>query len=158
MLQLTLTRIATNDRYTIGRLKIDGKPFCDILEPADRGLSSDMPLNKIKRIKVHGKTAIPTGRYRIDMKTVSPRLKNHAWAKQFGGIVPRLLDVPFYSGVLIHVGNDENDTEGCQLTGYNKVKGKVVDSAKAFTLLMSDYLLPADKRGEEIWIEVTRAY
>ena len=157
-MELSLTRIATNDRYTIGRLKIDGKPFCDILEPADRGLSSDMPLNKIKRIKVHGKTAIPTGRYRVDVRTVSPRCKNRYWAKQFGGIVPRLLDVPFYSGLLIHVGNDENDTEGCLLTGYNKVKGKVVDSAKAFTLLMSDYLLPADKRGEEIWIEVTRAY
>lgn len=157
-MELSLTRIATNDRYTIGRLKIDGKPFCDILEPADRGLSSDMPLNKIKRIKVHGKTAIPTGRYRVDVRTVSPRCKNRYWAKQFGGIVPRLLDVPFYSGLLIHVGNDENDTEGCLLTGYNKVKGKVVDSAKAFTLLMSDYLLPADKRGEEIWIEIKRNY
>lgn len=157
-MEAVLTRIATNDRYTIGRLKIDGKYFCDILEPADRGLSSDMPLNKIKRIKVHGKTAIPTGRYRIDVRTVSPRCKNRYWAKQFGGIVPRLLDVPFYSGLLIHVGNDENDTEGCLLTGYNKVKGKVVDSAKAFTLLMSDYLLPADKRGEEIWIEVRRNY
>lgn len=158
MLQLTLTRIATNDRYTIGRLKIGRKPFCDILEPADRGLSSDMPLNKIKRIKVHGKTAIPTGRYRIDMKTVSPRFKNRAWAKPFGGILPRLLDVPFYSGVCMHVGNDENDTEGCLLTGYNKVEGKVVDSVKAFNLLMQGYLLPADERGEEIWIEVTRAY
>lgn len=157
-MELSLTRIATNDRYTIGRLKIDGKYFCDTLEPADRGLSSDMPLNKIKRIKVHGKTAIPTGRYRVDVRTVSPRCKNRYWAKQFGGIVPRLLDVPFYSGVLIHVGNDENDTEGCLLTGYNKIKGKVIDSAKAFTLLMSDYLLPADKAGEEIWIEVTRAY
>lgn len=157
-MELSLTRIATNDRYTIGRLKIDGKPFCDILEPVDRGLSSDMPLNKIKRIKVHGKTAIPTGRYRIDMKTVSPRFKNRTWAKQFGGVLPRLLDVPFYAGVCMHVGNDENDTEGCLLTGYNKVKGKVVDSVKAFAILMSDYLLPADKRGEEIWIEVKRAY
>mgnify|MGYP007092151446 CR=1 FL=1 len=158
IMELSLTRIATNDRYTIGRLKINGKYFCDILEPADRGLSSDMPLNKIKCIKVHGKTAIPTGRYRIDMKTVSPRFKNRTWAKPFGGILPRLLDVPFYTGVRIHVGNDENNTEGCLLTGYNSVKGKVASSAKTFTLLMSDYLLPADKRGEEIWIEVTRAY
>lgn len=157
-MNLSLTRIATNDHYTIGRLKVDGQYLMDILEPADRGLSSDMPLNKIKRIKVHGKTAIPTGRYRIDMKTVSPRFKNRAWAKQFGGILPRLLDVLFYSGVCMHVGNDENDTEGCLLTGYNKVKGRVVDSAKAFTQLMSEYLLPADKRGEEIWIEITRNY
>lgn len=155
---LSLTRIATNDRYTIGRLRIDGNRVCDILEPADRGLTSDMPLNKIKRIKVHGKTAIPTGKYRIDMKTVSPRFKNRSWAKQFGGILPRLMDVPFYSGVCMHVGNDENDTEGCQLTGYNKVKGKVVDSVKAFTMVMTEYLLPADSRGEEIWIEITRNY
>lgn len=157
-MNLSLTRIATNDRYTIGRLKINGKYFCDILEPADRGLSSDMSLNKIKRIKVHGKTAIPTGRYQIDMKTISPRFKNRTWAKQFEGVLPRLLNVPFYAGVCMHVGNDENDTDGCPLTGYNKVKGKVVDSVKAFTLLMSEYLLPADKRGEEIWIEITRNY
>ena len=157
-MNLSLTRIATNDRYTIGRLKVNDQYLMDILEPADRGLSSDMPLNKIKRIKVHGKTAIPTGRYRIDMKTVSPRFKNRTWAKQFGGILPRLLDVPFYAGVCIHVGNDENDTESCLLTGYNSNKGKVAGSAKAFAILMSDYLLPADKRGEEIWIEITRNY
>ncbi len=158
MLQLTLTRIATNSRYTIGRLQVNGQYLMDILEPADRGLTSDMPLNKLKRLKVKGKTAIPTGRYRIDMTTVSSRFKNRSWAKQFGGILPRLIDVPFYSGVCIHVGNDENDTDGCPLTGYNKVKGKVVDSVKAFNLLMQGYLLPAVERGEEIWIDVKRNY
>lgn len=150
--------MATNDRYTIGRLRIDGNKVCDILEPADRGLTSDMPLNKLKRLKVKGKTAIPTGRYRIDMTTVSTRFKYRSWARPYGGILPRLLNVPFYSGVLMHVGNDENDTDGCQLTGYNKVKGKVVDSVKAFNLLMQGYLLPAVERGEEIWIDVKRNY
>lgn len=153
-----MTRIVTNDRYTIGRLQIDGERICDILEPADRGLTADMPLNKMRRIKVAGKTAIPTGRYRIDMKTVSTRFKLRSWAKPFGGILPRLIGVPCFSGVCIHVGNDENDTEGCQLTGYNKVKGKVLDSTKAFTLLMRNYFVPASERNEAIWIEVKRSY
>lgn len=157
-MQLTLTRIATNSRYTIGRLQVNGQYLMDILEPADRGLTSDMPLNKLKRLKVKGKTAIPTGRYRIDMTTVSTRFKSRSWARPYGGILPRLLNVPFFSGVLMHVGNDENDTEGCQLTGYNKVKGKVVDSVKAFNLLMRGYLLKAVERGEEIWIDVVRNY
>ena len=158
MLQLTLTRIATNSRYTIGRLQVNGQYLMDILEPADRGLTSDMPLNKLKRLKVKGKTAIPVGRYRIDMTTVSTRFKYRSWAKPYGGILPRLLNVPFYSGVLMHVGNDENDTDGCQLTGYNKVKGKVIDSVKAFNVLMAGYLVPASQRGEEIWIDVKRNY
>ena len=157
-MQLTLTRIATNSRYTIGRLQINGQYLMDILEPADRGLTSDMPLNKLKRLKVKGKTAIPTGGYRIDMTTVSTRFKYRSWARPYGGILPRLLNVPFFSGVLIHVGNDENDTEGCLLTGYNKRKGQVVDSVKAFNLLMRDYLLKAVERGEEIWIDVVRNY
>lgn len=157
-MEAVLTRIATNDRYTIGRLQIDGEHICDILEPADRGLTADMPLNKMRRIKVAGKTAIPTGRYRIDMSTVSPRFRLRPWATPFGGILPKLIGVPCFSGVCIHVGNDENDTQGCPLTGYNKEKGKVLDSTKAFTLLMRKYFVPASERNEAIWIEVKRSY
>lgn len=39
VMQITVNRIARKANYTIGRLSIDGKYYCDTLEPADRGLT-----------------------------------------------------------------------------------------------------------------------
>lgn len=153
-MNLTIERRYKGERYTIGSLYIDGRYFSDVIEDRDRGLDSTMPVNKIRRMKVQNATAIPYGRYKIDMNTVSPRFRNRYWAKPYGGIVPRLLAVPCYSGVLIHVGTDENSTSGCLIVGENKVKGKVINSAVTYTKLMDNYLIPARQRGEEIWITI----
>ena len=152
-MRLTVERRYKCNGYTIGRLHIDGVRFCDTLEDADRGLDSSMSIQKLRRMKVYGETAIPTGTYHIDMNTVSPKFKNRPWAKKYGGIVPRLLAVPCYSGVLIHVGTDQNSTLGCIIVGENKVKGKVVNSAKTFEKLM-DLLIFAKEKKEEITIEI----
>ena len=45
-------------------------------------------------MKVHGETAIPTGRYLIDMKTVSPRFGGRQQYKFCGGRLPRIMGVP----------------------------------------------------------------
>lgn len=150
-MELKLERVPSKLTYTIGQLYMDGKYFCDTLEPTDRGLSSDMRLSQLKRNKVAGKTAIPTGRYKVDMRTVSPRFRLAPWAKPYGGIVPRLVGVPCFSGVLIHVGNTEKDTQGCILVGRNKAVGKVLDSAETYRALMERLLAAKD----EIWITVT---
>lgn len=153
-MELTLDRRWKKDTYTIGVLKVDEKYFSETIEDKDRGLDASMPSNKISRLKVYGKTAIPTGRYRIDMKTVSPKFKNRIWAKKYGGVVPRLLGVPGFSGVLIHPGNTADDSLGCILVGENKVKGGVVRSTETFMRLMDEHLVPAEARGEEIWITI----
>lgn len=151
---LTLRRRYKGEKYTIGSLYVDGKYVCDTIEDKDRGLSSDMPSNKISRIKVPGETAIPCGKYKIDMNTVSTRFKSRAWAKKYNGIVPRLIGVPCFGGVLIHVGNTEKESLGCPLVGENKVRGQVINSTVNFYRLMDNYLIPARQRGEEIWIEI----
>lgn len=46
-MDLTLDRKWKKDTYTIGKLYIDGTPFCETLEDRDRGLSSSMTLNEI---------------------------------------------------------------------------------------------------------------
>lgn len=135
-MKLLLKRIAKMEKYTIGKLYIDGEYFVDTLEDTDRNLTSTMSKDKIAKVKVYGKTAIPTGTYVVDMNTVSPKFGKRSWAQPYGGKVPRLQDVPGYEGVLIHPGNTADDTSGCILVGRNKVKGQVVESQDTFKALM----------------------
>ena len=136
-MKLELIRRYCGNGYTIGKLYVDGVPFCDTLEPTDRGLTSSMTLDEIKSIKVKGKTAIPTGIYHVDLNSVSPRFKARSWAKIYGGRVPRLQGVRGFSAVLIHVVNSAADTEGCILVGRNTEVGKVTDSRATWCKLMS---------------------
>ena len=136
-MKLLLKRIAKMEKYTIGKLYIDGKYFSDTLEDTDRNLTSTMSKDEIVKMKVYGKTAIPTGTYVVDMNTVSSKFGKRSWAQPYEGKVPRLQDVPGYEGVLIHPGNTADDTSGCILVGRNKVKGQVVESQNTFHSLMN---------------------
>ena len=153
-MELKVIRRAKRPEYTIGKLYIDGRLFCDTLEDCDRDLTQDMPLEEIKAKKVYGKTAIPTGTYEIDMNTVSPKFKDRSWAKPFGGKLPRLVNVPGYEGVLLHPFNQASESLGCIAPGKNSVKGMVTDSSRTFMSLMSKYLLPAKVKGEKITITI----
>jgi len=110
MTKLKLTRIAKRPTYTIGKLYIDGKYFCDTCEDTVRDLS--------KVDKVPGQTAIPAGTYKV-IVNVSPKFKR---------LLPRLLNVPHFDGILMHRGNTAADSSGCILVGENKQVGKVLKS------------------------------
>lgn len=135
-MELLLERIARKEKYTIGHLYIDGEKFCDTLEDTDRGLSQDAGLAVCKRKKIHGVTAIPTGRYRVLTNVVSPRFSKLKQYQFCGGKLPRIINVPAFEGVLIHIGNYPKDTEGCILVGRNTVKGAVMESTATFKKLM----------------------
>ncbi|MBP3510605.1 MAG: hypothetical protein J6K19_00995 [Prevotella sp.] len=147
---LTLRRIAKRPAYTIGRLYIDGEYFCDTLEDTDRGLRQGQSVDALLRMKIKGSTAIPAGRYKITLSVVSPRFGQRAQYKRIGGRLPRLLDVPAFDGVLIHIGNTPEDTEGCILVGENKVVGQVINSTATFYRL-ADRLNAAEG---DVWIEI----
>lgn len=141
--------------YTIGELLLDECGYlCDTLEDEDRGLTQEMPLSMIQTLKVYGQTAIPKGTYRVRMDVVSPKLKNRAYAKKYGGCLPRLENVPGYEGVLIHPFNTAEESLGCIAPGVYAGGGRIKDSTKAFYDLMDFYLVPAHKRGEAIWITI----
>ena len=152
-MKLKLVRKYRKETYTIGKLYVDGVYFCDTIEDKDRGLTSDMSLAAIKLRKIFGKTAIPAGTYRVKL-TYSAKFANRPWAKKYGGLVPEILDVKGFSGIRIHPGTDQYDTDGCPLVGENKVKGNVINSVKKYCELMDSYLMPAHKRNDEIWITV----
>lgn len=152
-MKLELKRRFKRPKYTIGSLFINGVYECDTIEDVDRGLTDSMSVDEIKAKKIYGRTAIPTGTYKIDMNTVSPKFKDRSWAKFCGGKLPRLIDVKGYEGVLIHVGNKAEDTLGCILVGYNKIKGQVINSTATFQELYGE-LLKAKVKGEEITIDI----
>lgn len=148
-MNLLLKRVFKADTYTIGKLYIDGMYFSDTIEDKDRNLSQEMSKEYISKVKIYGETAIPIGTYKVNMNIVSQKFKGKSWAKPYEGKVPRLEEVPGYSGVLIHPGNTADDSLGCILVGENKVKGQVVNSQSTFHKLM-DIL----KKGQDITITI----
>jgi len=153
-MELKLQRVAKRETYTIGKLYVNGKYFCDTIEDKDRWLSQKMPLAEIKRKKVYGQTAIPTGRYEVAMNICSPSYSQKPkWKQYCGGFMPRLMNVPGYDGVLIHCGNTDKDTYGCLLVGENKVVGKIINSEATFKRLYP-ILKAAYEQHEKIEIEI----
>lgn len=152
-MELLLERKFKKSEYTIGRLYIDGKFFCNTMEDTDRGLTQTTPLEEIRRIKVYSRTAIPTGYYKITLDIVSPKYSKRQQYKAIDGKLPRLLDVPGFEGILIHIGNTASDSAGCILVGHNKVRGQVVNSTSTFNELYS-LLLDRKRKGEEIFIKI----
>lgn len=154
-MKIKVKRIYRGPEYTIGHLYVNDVYVCDTLEDRDRGLDYRMSLSKIKAKKIAGKTAIPTGIYRMTLDVKSPKFGSKAFYKEVcDGYLPRLIGVPGYEGVLIHVGNTQNDTDGCILVGYNKVKGQVIDSRNAFMKLWDSHLKIAKQNKMEVVFEV----
>lgn len=143
-MDLKIIRKYKKQNYTIGKLYINNQYFCDTLEDTDRGLSSDMPLEEIKKIKVKDNTAIPSGTYKV-LYTYSPRFKR---------MLPLINNVPGYEGVRFHAGNSIADTSGCVLLGFNKEKGKVLqsrDTCNKFYKLIEEAIY---KKGEAIILKI----
>lgn len=148
-MNLILNRKFKLEKYSIGKLYVDGRFFCDTLEDTDRGLTNKMPLSEIQRLKKKGITAIPLGTYQVVLNIYSPKFGGKSQYAFCKGFLPRLLNVPGYEGVLIHIGNTPADTEGCILVGKNNIKGMVTNSAATFKSLYT-LLEAATKRGETI--------
>jgi len=136
-MNLELKVIFTGSEATIGELSVDGEYYCDTLEDIFRPE------------KVAGKTAIPRGTYKV--------ILNHS--PKFRRILPRLLDVPGFEGILIHKGNSAKDTAGCILVGYwdGEDANWISDSTKAFNKLYPVMKAAYDK-GEEITITLKDIY
>lgn len=141
-MNIILNRIAKKAKYTIGKLYINDKYFCDTLEDTDRGLTQSMTEQQIGSKKVYGETAIPTGTYRI---TIS-------YSNKFKKQMPLLLNVPGFAGIRIHSGNTEKDSLGCILVGKNKAVGKVLESRDTYSKLFS--ILQEANKKETIKITI----
>lgn len=137
-MKLLLEREIKTDVFTLGRLYIDGQFKMFTCEDAVR----EKPGIPVAEWKVPSKTAIPRGSYRVII-TFSQRFQKH---------LPLLLDVPGFSGIRIHAGNTEKDTEGCILLGTGRAQGMVTNSRFAMSVFMP--LLEEGLKNGVVTIEV----
>ena len=155
-MELTLKRIALRSEYTIGKLYVDGEYVCDTIEDTVRDLDKDGKFAN-GEVKIPGKTAIPYGRYEITMDVVSPKFSKYPfYQKCCNGKLPRLLNVPHFSGILLHCAEGYKGAElvqGCIGIGFNTIVGGLTSSKEAF-LKINNILQEAKKRDEKIYIEI----
>lgn len=130
-MKLKVVRETKNDVCTIGSLFINDVFFCYTLEDKDRGLKQTDTLLFIQAKKIFGLTAIPSGTYKLTVNQ-SPKFKR---------ILPRILDIKGFDGVLLHRGNSANDSLGCILLGYKKGENSIFESTKAENDLVNRLLL-----------------
>lgn len=143
--------------YCIGRVYIDGQIVANSLEDEDRGLSDAMDERVIRNRKIYGKTAIPKGRYKIDMTTVSPKFSKYPFYMEVcQGKLPRLQGVKGFEGILIHVADGPKGAdllEGCIGIGLNKKVGQLSDGKETFKKAYA-LMKEAHDRGETIYITI----
>lgn len=143
--------------YCIGRLYINGQLICNSLEDEDRGLSDSMDERTIRNRKIFGKTAIPRGRYTIDMETVSPKFsKKQFYMEICQGKLPRIKNVKGFEGILLHVADGPKGAdllEGCIGIGLNKKAGQLCDGKETFKKIYA-LMKEAHNKGETIYITI----
>lgn len=142
-MKLELKRIALKPNYTIGKLFINGTYYCDTIE------DKVIDLNKNGKFddgltKVTHQTAIPYGTFKV--------VVNHS--PKFNRELPRLLDVPYFEGILIHNGSDQNSSSGCIIVGENKTVGKVTNSTFYMNNLTAR-IKDAQNKGETTTITIS---
>lgn len=157
-MEILLKRVARRPSYTIGHLYINGNRFCDTVEDKDRDTNHNGRFDA-GEVKIYAQTAIPNGRYRVTMKVQSPKFSQRSeynWWKPNGkcGMLPRLLDVPHFDGILIHAGSSARSSAGCIIVGKNTVIGGVTDSMNACKRLYPLLWEAEIDNKEEIWITV----
>jgi len=125
-MKIKIVREISNNECTLGRLYIDGVEQCYTLEDVQRD------------VKIDKETAIPKGSYSLELQTVG--VKHMEYIQKFAnnpgfhkGMI-QLKNVTGFSGIMIHIGNSKNDTEGCILVGkiINKVINQIQNSKDAY--------------------------
>jgi hypothetical protein len=139
-MKLELHRVEGDDHKTKGSLLVDGILECITLEDRVRP----------DGVKVPHETAIPAGTYQVVLKP-SPK---------FGRVMPRLLDVPEFDGILIHPGNTQEDTWGCLLVGGSFDKDGNITAGSSIPAYQNLFkkLLSAHARCEKISITITNDF
>lgn len=132
-MELTLRRKTLTDRSTIGELTLNDEWLAFTLEDCVRAPG----------VKVQDRTAIPPGRYRVIIDL----------SNRFKRLMPHILDVPGFTGIRIHSGNTDADTDGCVLLGLTRGNDFIGESKLAFEAFYP-VLQKGLENGGEVWLTI----
>lgn len=141
---IKVERYKSTDVATLSRIYIDGEFQCYGLE------------DEYRAEKVSAQTRIPPGEYKVTLRTEGGF--HSRYAVQFGSIHYGMLwvrDVPGFEYILIHIGNDHEDTAGCLLVGRTVDEdamfiGHSRDAYKSLYLKVCDDALDGNLRIEYV--------
>jgi hypothetical protein len=142
-MELLIKRLWKTDSYSGGKLWINGKYFSFTIEDADRGLSDNMDVKDILKVKKQNITAIPTGRYQVAM-TYSNRFKRY---------MPQVLGVKGFEGIRIHVANKATDVEGCIGLAYEDSSDGFAGNSRT-ACIEFEKQIKLIERKEKIWLTI----
>lgn len=145
-----LQRFADNRESTLGLLFKIGVlvPFkCYTLE------------DEFRESKVSKETRVPARTYKLVIQEISTP-KTLAYRKKYPWFENHIMleAVPGFVGIYIHVGNDDDDTDGCILLGDNANNnsispGTISSSTDAFKRFYTE-VYPVLKAGQEVIFEI----
>ena len=142
-------------RYDSGNDSTLGKMF----DPLDNGLCYTCE-DEHRDVKVMHETRIPAGRYEIKLRkagSIHPR-----YQQKFPEIHKGMLwlqDVPEFEWIYIHLGNTDDHSSGCILTGSQPLPdeenggGRVADSTSAY-LKVYPMMANAIEDGHRVFLTV----
>lgn len=143
-MDIEVFRYSSGKNDTLGLMFIDCEFQCYTLE------------DEYRSKKVFGETRIPSGTYTLRIRDEGGF--HNKYSKKFGtkfhkGML-ELVDVPNFKYVLIHIGNDDDDTAGCLLVGdsvnNNKVKDGFVSSSTSAYKRIYPKIIDALLNEEEV--------
>jgi Family of unknown function (DUF5675) len=101
-MEITVNKVLETRKSTLSLLSINGIAQCWVLEDGYRA------------VKVPGETRIPAGTYEVRMRTHGTFFDEYR--RRFAHDCSlEVANVPFFSDILIHIGNTNADTRGCLL-------------------------------------------
>lgn len=159
-MEIIIERKYLKSKYTIGNLYIvengTKRWICNTLEDKVRDLNKNGVFDN-GEYKVYGETAIPYGRYKVDMNTVSQKFSRYTFYRNVcQGKLPRLLNVKDFVGILMHVADGERGADlllGCIGVGRNTIRGGLTDGKNTF-IKVYRLLKEHHDKGEEIWVTI----
>lgn len=151
MMELFVQRISSGDEATLGIMhnttqESQRKFMCYVLE------------DQFNEPKIPGETRIPPGRYQILLRAEGGMHQRYGKRFSWHKGMLWLQNVPGFTFIYIHVGNKDDDSEGCLLIGDGQTsnvveRGQVASSVSAYTRVYSQIVTKLEA-GEEVWIEI----